>query len=624
MRPHVDDSATQRAKGLAGRVLAGGAESRRLLTGLLGIDVAGPPVAVRAVAWLDTAVEAAVVINNKGDEIVARIENRGPDSEGFVLAEHVVLYYRLMGHELPRRLAVVTEKLVPRRLVGWSLERIMKRLQEDPELGKPGLPMPATVDEQDRPRSLLDTWGDPTAYADFFAGGEMSRTQLDSLDPTDLYSFIQHSDAECNHVNPHSLAPIVWLVNYPWEGPRRHRWDLPASESSGFAGIEGIICSNLTENDVILGNPEKLDRVLAQARKLQEKNGKPIFFSNTCVPVVTGEDVESKIERCRAQGGCKMHYLTVTPRSMVNVFEDVLVDHRLKAEAAASEPVAGRVNLVGFARDAAYEEVRGLLEAAGVEVGVTLLPDLSEELVGQMPEAALNVLFPNQLWQHLYDQVILSSRTPHIEPPAPFGFASTEEWLGQIAARVGREAEAREAWETRAGPLRAEWEALQAQADAHRIALVVRAEESYYLTRPAATWGIPVVSLLEEMGFHLDVFLKAQDRENARRAAGEIHAVFRSPERHVLKAFNSLDMMRERLADSGADAALTAHFFDWRVTSSGMSPFSLQQFEMGPEGALRTARRLLAVCRTPFYRRYARYLGRSRAGLRQRLGRGAS
>jgi len=187
---------------------------------------------------------------------------------------------------------------------------------------------------------------------------------------------------------------------------------------------------------------------------------------------------------------------------------------------------------------------------------------------------------------------------------------------------VGREEQARQTWERITAPLSGEWSELQEQAREHRIALVVRAEEAYYLTRPSATWGVPVLSLLEEMGFSLDVLVKAKDREITRRAAEEIHARFGEPKRHSLKAFNSLDMMRERLKETGAEAALTAHFFDWRATSAGMNPFSLQEFEMGPAGAVRTARRLIERCRTPFFRRFSRYLGRSRFGLRAGPGQG--
>ena len=56
--------------------------------------------------------------------------------------------------------------------------------------------MPPGVDDLERPASLLDTWGADGAYADFFAGGEVARAQLDTIDPTRFLVMVQHGDAE--------------------------------------------------------------------------------------------------------------------------------------------------------------------------------------------------------------------------------------------------------------------------------------------------------------------------------------------------------------------------------------------------------------------------------------------
>jgi len=52
------------------------------------------------------------------------------------------------------------------------------------------------------------------------------------------------------------------------------------------------------------------------------------------------------------------------------------------------------------------------------------------------------------------------------------------------------------------------------------------------------------------------------------------------------------------------------------LSSTGKSRFTLQHFEVGLPGAIRTVERLVRICETPFYRRYRRHLGRSRTGLR--------
>ena len=62
------------------------------------------------------------------------------------------------------------------------------------------------------------------------------------------------------------------------------------------------------------------------------------------------------------------------------------------------------------------------------------------------------------------------------------------------------------------------------------------------------------------------------------------------------------------LADGPFQAVYSDHHFDRRLSSAGKAQFSLQEFEKGLAGAVRTGQRLLRICRLPFYRRYARYL----------------
>lgn len=598
---------------LEGRCLPAGDHTRTLAADLLGLDDLRGRYPVRAVAWIDHALEASLVLP-QGDEITFRIERRQPGAEGMVQTEHLLLYFR--GTGLPAELAEAIEARAPERLAGLTIEGLAGRIAADPELGDPGQPMPPGVDEGERPRSLLDTWGDPSAHADFFAGGELARAQLDSLDPSALFTFVQHSDCECLHVNPHGVGPVVWLVNYPWDNRIRHGQSTTERQDLASAALDGMITTDLNEDDVIMGNPDKLAGALEQARRVHQRCGKTLFISNTCTPVVTGEDVESQIGRFRETSGCPLHYLTVTPRSMVNVFHDALVTRRLEAEAAAGPPRKRAVNLIGFRRDPELTELTGLLAELEVEVNTVLLPDLTFELVDALPAAALNVLMPNQLWQHLYDQLQFSSRIPAISPPAPYGLAATAAWLDAVASALEGQRPACPKLTERLAAARTELEPLAEQAGEHRLGFVVRAEETHFLTRPASTWGVPLLGMLEELGFGLEVYIQVSDRESARRSARQVQAAFGRPDDHRIQAFDDFALMCQRLENSQAAAFFSNHFFDWRITSAGKTPFSLQHFEMGLGGARRTAERLLGICETPFYRRFGRYLGRTPAGLR--------
>jgi hypothetical protein len=597
---------------LQGRCVAAGAVSRAFLSRLLGISELGGSYRIRAAAWVDHAVEASVPLGQ--EEVVFRIERRTEGADGLVVCPHLVLYYR--GEAIPPELAEAVERHAPARLEKHTIESLAESIASDPELGDPSLPMPPGTDQRERPQSLLDTWGVQDAYADFFAAGELARSQLDSLDPGALFTFIQHSDCECLHVNPHTGGSVVWLVNYPWDNRIRHGMVLGEQLDLTSAAVEGMLTTDLDENDVIMGNPEKLERILKRAEQVYKTTGKTLFFSNTCTPVVTGEDVESVVKRFKKSVGCPMLYLTVTPRSMVNVFHDVLVTRRLEAERAAGSPEERTVNLVGFRSDPETRELVGLLELAGISVNRILLPDLTFELVDRMPQAALNVFLPNQLWQHLYDQLQFDSKIPFISPPAPFGLAGTVRWVGEVAAFFGI-TETGEVLKAKVEDIQQKRGSLHQEAGRFKLGFIIRSDETHLLTNPATSWGVPLIEMLEELGFGLEIYIKVADRESARRSSHQVYDAFRERDRHLIKAFDSMAGMNQRISESRAAAFFSSHFYDWRLTSAGKNMFSLQHFEMGLRGAVRTARRLLGICRNPFYHRYRRFLGRTPEGLRK-------
>lgn len=598
---------------LEGKVVAGGQQTRRYLGWLLGLDQPGLPYNVAAVAWVDQEVKATIKLGQE-KEATFILKRSTEQTRGVVVTPNLCLTHS--GDELPKALVRRLERVAAARLGKVNLDALAERIAADPDIGNSGVALPGTADHDRRPRFLLDTWGEGDAYADFFAGGELARGQLDSLDPTGLFVFVQHSDSECNFVNPHGMAPVIPLVNFPWDERYRTR-RRPASSKSAVEGGE-MLTTDLTEHDVIMGSTEKIRKVLEKGVELSNRLGKTLFFSNTCVPTVTGEDVESLVKHCQNNCNCPMLYLTVTPRSMVNVFRDVLVTRRLAAEAKApvcQEPV---VNLIGLPENESHADLAELLQAAGIRINVTLVPNLEVTRVERFGEAALNVYQLNTTWQHLYDQMLTDTRLPSVTPPPPYGFEGTREWLEAVSNALPNP-ESRpvnEVYERYVAPLRKRFDSLREEAGGYRLGMVLRAKETHYLSAPGHTWGVPLVKLLEEMGYSLDILVLMESRDQAAKAGRNIAATFGHPERHSVKGFNSLEMLLERLRTSPANAFLTYHFYDWRITQGGKNLFSLQHMEPGPLGALRTLERINSICRTTFFRNYGKYLQRTPEGLR--------
>jgi hypothetical protein len=600
---------------LEGRKFAVGAATIGRLAWLLGLDKTPEPFRVRSAAWVEDHVELSVGVDAER-EIVFVLERPRDGETPFVVTEKLALRYR--GKELPTALSRLIGAVAPKKFVGLTMERIASVVAADPELGDAKLAMPASGNPH--PANQLDTWGASDAWADFFAGGEIARGQLDSIDPTKLFSFIQHCDNECLIVNPNGPAPLISMVDYPWGSRGRAPGEVerprhPVGDDGEDSGGGDMLTTELTEKDVILGNPGKVREVLEIATSRPNLEGKIIFFSNTCIPTVTGEDVESVVREFQRKSPVPLLYLTVTPKAMNDVFVDMFVTRRKRAEELAGPPEPRTINLLGFPDHDATRELVALLARFGVRVNVKLIPDLDLARIEQLPRAALSVYRPNSVWAHYYEQLGMDSKVPQLTLDAPFGWLGTERWLRAVLGALGMPFD-EALWQQHTAPLEARMARAKARAKTHRLGLIVRAEELHYLTTPAHTWGIPLLAVAQELGFGVDVLLHVRTLDTAGPLVDQLAAKFVPGASNLVVPFRTLEELQTVLPKLGCEAVLTHHFFDWRLSERGKNRFSLQHFELGVEGALRTAERLDDICETRFYAKYQRYLRRTREGLR--------
>jgi len=599
----------------SGKRLRCGEASRETLERLLGLEDAPEDCRVRVVVWYDDRLMVLLgpvgVVRN-----VLTLQQAAPGGQAWLRVGGLAISYN--GVTVPEDIGGRVQRRAPERMAGHDLASLLGLIEEDPE----SAPLPANTAMMGQSvTNLLSTWAGGDAYAEFFAVGEIARSQLDSVDLSGSFRFVQHCDNECLMVTPHGVAPLIQSVEYPWDN-RTRSLDLPTDANRVEPDIDSMATSELTENDVIMGNPARVRDVLDHMMATPNPEGKITFFSNTCVPIVTGEDVESVVRQYARISETPLVYLTCTPTSMYNVFRDLLHNRRLEAEAAAGAPDPASVNLVGYAEDSTTDGVRELLSAAGIRVNTHLIPEFSVARLQSLAGAPVSVMYPNHVWENHYVHLKDETRVRCMTPPAPYGWEGSRQWILEVGRALGREAEAERAWADVSARHEADWRAAKAEAAGHRVAIVIRSQEVHLLTDPSRTWGVPLLRMLEEAGFATEVFVKADDRKKAREVAEAIHGLWIDPSRHVLQAFNTFEMMRRRLRDSSAEAVLSYHFFDWRISEAGKNRFSLQIFEMGLPGAARTVRRLAGICRTPFYRRYRDWLARTAEGapLRRRLG----
>jgi hypothetical protein len=605
------------------RSVAGGKKSLESFAALLGLDRSGLPCRVSRVAWIEDHLEVQLAVD-PADTLTLVIEaGKGEEqTRAFLSTGHLDIWY--LGEQMTDEL----EALLGAAIQNWpdlTIQKLQSDLFEDPDLKEitrpvedrgnrgpaPSRAAPGQPDQEHReaPQHFeAGIWDSAGSYADFLGSETIELMPFESIEASNPFVRISHSDLECTSFSPQERPSNLNLVEYPWiteaEGP-----ELKAQETA--------FCTDLTEHSVIMGCNQKvcelMDHVLAQDLD------KPIIFTNTCLPATTAEDVISVLKRYQAKAPLK---ITSHNRALTDfeddMLEPLLVDRRQAAEKSSTSGDPRSVNLVGFSRDDSLEELKELLARLGVRLNTAILPQVSEEDMDRFPRAALNVFWKiSRSWQSFERHLTADSRIPSISPLGPFGIRGTREWLEAIVSALGLEAEVQPAVDERLEPLRGEWERLSRAAGECRVGLVVRPRDVDFLEDPMYTCGVPVVPMLEELGFQIEILIQA-DAESSSGLLQRVAALLEEPQRSRLATFDSLAEMRAALADSQAQAFFSNFVFDWRLTEAGKNRFSLKHFEKGIQGALHTLRQITAICRTPFFKQYARIYRRTGLGLRPR------
>lgn len=598
-----------RSPGMPARL--GGARTRAFFAELLGLD-AQSVYEVEAVSARDerfivqlrAAERPQVALYVEAFEEGRRFMVRGR----FVTAS-------VQGQDAPTEVVNALRAKAFSRRPDVTMKDLEDVLAGDPEtsMGSAALavgstPKPKRVLEDDFPDRAPDAWADYLARVDILCQKVISMWLFNPC------TLLLHGDREC--FGPPNLGiSMVMTINAPWDNHVRDigrpRAAVPRYSEPNPDGLLAHV-TDMRERDVIIGAREK---ELAIFQHVFDKDPGLVVFFHACVAVVSGTDAYSIYKEHKAK-----HHLPVLyfrggeNQDLLNFYREILVDRRLSAAKTAARSAPRTVNLVGLTGQLTAE-VQRAIEALGITVNGVVLPMMDLGAVERFEQASLNVVMPNVDFQNFYDQLLLDSRVPQtIYLEAPHGLEGTRRWLAAIATACGREDRLDAVWQELVGARLARWRELVAEAHQHTLCFVVRPRDVEQLLDCSATYGIPVLTAVAEMGFRVEVLVHAPDEASAAEATRKIHAALAGKAEPTVRTFETPDEMLALLKDSKSEAVFSNFFFDWRITSSGKSIFSLQHFEAGVDGAFRTVERLLQVCRTGLFGKYGRYLARDRVG----------
>jgi len=442
----------------------------------------------------------------------------------------------------------------------------------------------------DYPESVLYAFAPSSGWRRFFEGTELYRGTCGTH--TGKVAVIDHTDIEC-------------LFNsVPYDNRLPGFFTTPSVE----VGAEGStapaeptfrhLFTDIQDRDVIRGADKLLDQAL---ENLADDPDKPdmVFIQSGCLPDVTGDDLDASA--ARTAGKLRLPVVVVgTQNDPISAALGKLMQGRSFARDRALE--RGAIALVGLPDFAGRRSLDALLERAGIPVLTSVLPNLDNHALDQLARVEALIVYPwdrhRETARRLCERLVPAQV---VDANAPFGLEGTARWLRAIGDAIGRRDAVEVALTEELDRLGPRWRELTARARRYRVGFVVDQPNWRAALAPARSLGVPILAMLREMGFGVDVLVYT--------GAG---AAPREPSTSpgvCVKTFRTCAELDAGLREAEAVLWYSELLYEQRLTRNGRNPFSLRQFRMGLSGAIESLAELVRLAELPFYRRYARYLG---------------
>jgi hypothetical protein len=391
-------------------------------------------------------------------------------------------------------------------------------------------------------------------------------------------------ERECHNAHPCSYGPRMEVYDFPALAP----WpDLYSGK---------LLASMVSERDLITGPGQLFQQMLDAASAVP--GCRAVVVADSCVSSLLAEDADQLSSTVEGDGA------TAATESGENMFlrNDHFYRGLLSKARKERSPMdgAGAVNLVGYLPGPARDELISLLEQCGVRVNGCFLPDIHLAELDDFHRAECNILYPISHRESAHAAIEHASGLPAVLPPAPFGLAGATNWLVHVAGIFGREQRGLELsreWQARH---RDELEMVRRQIAETVVAFVLSEVDSGFLLEPSSAMGVPLLAVLEEWGFSIEVIYYERDagREDCKHLGSRLPAA-------TFITFADECELATVLAASEARLIFSDSRCDSRVHGAGKNTFSLRHFEMGFEGALQTARGLARRAANPYFARFA-------------------
>jgi hypothetical protein len=423
----------------------------------------------------------------------------------------------------------------------------------------------------------------------------------------DTIRMITHGDKECAYIGqqpePIRHLSIFDIRNLEEIFPHLFFQLRPSSRKKNISELS--IQSILYEEDVIHGATERLKRLLCRLAK--EGLCDDVLVNCACTPLVIGDDVASLIRNINEAKRSNFLYcdpIKQSPEAIYLEYCRKIFKNLIKYKAKPRS-----LNLIGFPMLQGGRELLDILSSIGLTVNSVVFPVIKGPECRDLYKGKLQVVFRTKGNEVIYDKVLSWIDRPKLSPAVPYGVVGTTNWLQEICAALNVDLKGLRPWQIFYKAFIKEWQVLRNKAANYSLGLILSAQDINRLSdNTQMLFSVPLLPLLEEMGFILDILVYCPEAEFSPNKAGVV-ALLREQGKHRINNTFMAQGVREWLECSKCTCVYSDLLFDNRLSRAGKNRFSIFDLEMGYAGALRSLERLLSKCENGFLTRYAACLG---------------
>jgi nitrogenase molybdenum-iron protein alpha chain len=197
-----------------------------------------------------------------------------------------------------------------------------------------------------------------------------------------------------------------------------------------------LICSNLTEDDMVFGGLAKLEQTVRDA--WQRYHPAVILIATSCATGIIGDDIDSLSSKLETELGVKvvpMHCEGFRAKHWSSGFD--ISGHAILRQLVNKNPTKKQDDLVNVLHLGGPDIYTPMLAKLGLRCNLVMGGSTLSQLE-QLPEAAATAAMCTVL-SYLAAGLEPEYGVPEIKVPTPYGIKATDDWMREVARITHRE-----------------------------------------------------------------------------------------------------------------------------------------------------------------------------------------